>query len=78
MFLHKGLTSLIWNRSSKREDTTDKKHKLTTVKPTGDIDEKIETKMRPLIERMSRLEQNDINIFKKLDEIMRKIDGLKY
>ena len=67
LFLRKGLSGIIWNGSLKKR--TEIKPKPTT--DNADINEKIEAKVRPLVVRISMVEQ-------KLDEIMTKIHGLKY
>ena len=65
------------NWSFKREDKNNVRPKLTAVKLGAEKNEKNETKIRSILERLSKVEQNDIHIFKKLDDIMTAIDALK-
>ena len=78
MFLHKWLGRLKWNGSFKTEDSTKIEHRSPSDKHIANINEKIESKIRPLVARVSRVEQSNVHIFRRLDEIRRAIDELKY
>ena len=78
LFLYKQLLNkLELNGSFKREDKNYVRPKLTEAKLDADKNEKNETKILSILERLSKVEQNDTRIFKKLDEKMTAIDDLK-
>ena len=78
LFLHKRLISIKWNRSFKRDSKNNVEPNSDADKLCADKNEKIEIKIRSVLARLSRVEQNDITMSKKLDKIMRAIDNLKY
>ena len=74
LFLHKSLMNIKWNGTLKSENVTKVRPKSSVVDASDNDDGNLEKKMRSVLARLSRVEQDNIHISKKFDEIKNGIN----